>query len=83
MIVVYYWPVVAMPCSGVRRLILFQRPDGIAQARPYAARLHCIPLFCENTISILIDIDLWHNLLDDLLVFRCYVEKYLYHGCVS
>lgn len=57
-----------------------QRPDGIAQARPYAARLHLIPLFREDAISILIDIDLWHNLLDDLLVFQCYAEKYLYQG---
>ena len=57
-----------------------QRPDSIAQARPYTACLHLIPLFCENTIRILIDIDLWHNPLSDLLVFQCYAEKYLYHG---
>ena len=83
MIIVYYWPIMAMPSPRIRGLIFFQSPDGIAQARPYAARLHLISLFCENAISILINIDLWHNLLDDLLVFQCYAEKYLYYRCIG
>ena len=87
MIVVYYWPIVATPCAGVGCLILFKCPDGIAQARPYAARLHLIPLFCENAQSILIDIYVWHTQLVNhngiYTLRKRYVEKYIYHGDIG
>ena len=83
MIVVYYWPIMAMPSPRIRGLIFFQGPNGIAQARPYAARLHLIPLFCEDAQSILIDIYVWHTHLVNhngiYTLRKRYSEKYIYH----